>query len=109
MKMILICTGSPEDRWAWSGTPWGLAGGLTGSGVTVHRVSADLPWPVERLGSAAARRIRGASVMGSDNAQLVLARTVRLRRVLAGRSADIVLGMGSTFCYSGLDVTFDDQ
>jgi glycogen synthase len=109
MKMTLISTGSVEDRWAWSGTPWGLAAGLARQGVTVHRVSADLPQPMERLGSAVARRIRGASVIGSDNPQLVLARNVRLRRVLGGTSADIVLGMGSTFRYPGLDVTFEDQ
>jgi glycosyltransferase involved in cell wall biosynthesis len=48
-------------------------------------------------------------VIGSDNAQLVFARSVRLRRVLAGVSADVVLGIGSTFVYSGLDVTFEDQ
>jgi glycosyltransferase involved in cell wall biosynthesis len=29
--------------------------------------------------------------------------------MLAGSSADLVLGMGSAFRYSGLDVTFDDQ
>jgi glycosyltransferase involved in cell wall biosynthesis len=48
-------------------------------------------------------------VIGSDNAQLVFARNVRLRRLLAGTSADLVLGMGSTFHYPGLDVTFEDQ
>ena len=48
-------------------------------------------------------------MIGSDNVQLVLARNVRLRRILVGTSADIVLGMGSTFSYPGLDVTFEDQ
>jgi glycosyltransferase involved in cell wall biosynthesis len=109
MKITLISAGSVEDRWTWSGIPHGLTDGLTRSGVTVHRVSADLPWPVERVGAGIARRIRGASVIGYDNAQLVFARNVRLGRVLAGTSADIVLGMGSTFRYPGLDVTFEDQ
>jgi glycosyltransferase involved in cell wall biosynthesis len=109
MKMTLISTGSVEDRWAWSGIPWGLADGLARTGVTVRRVSADLPRPIEKLGSAAARRVRGASVIGSDNPQLVFARNVRLRRVLLGSSANIVLGMGSTFRYPELDVTFEDQ
>jgi glycosyltransferase involved in cell wall biosynthesis len=107
--MTLISTGSVGDRWAWSGIPWGLTDGLTRSGVTVHRVSADLPWSIDKLGSAAARRIPRASVIGSDNAQLVLARNIRLRRVLVGTSADIVLGMGSTFCCPRLDLTFEDQ
>ncbi len=107
--MTLISTGSVEDRWAWSGIPWGLAQGLGSCGVMVRRVSADLPWAIEKLGSAAASRIRGASVIGSDNPQMVSARSVRLRRLLGASSADIVLGMGSTFCYRGLDLTFEDQ
>jgi glycosyltransferase involved in cell wall biosynthesis len=109
MKITLISAGSVEDRWAWSGIPQGLTEGLSKSGVTVHRVSADLPWPIEKMGAGIARRIRGASVIGLDNAQLVSARNVRLRGVLARTSADIVLGMGSTFRYPGLDVTFEDQ
>lgn len=77
--------------------------------MEVERVSADLPWPIEKLGVAFASRIPGASVSGSDNAQLVSARSRRLERVLAGTGSDLVLGMGSTFEYHGLDVTFEDQ
>lgn len=109
MKITLISTGSVNDRWAWSGIPWGLAQGLANAGVTVNRVSADLPWQIDKLGSATLRRIPRASAIGSDNAQLVFARNVRLRRVLKGTSADVVLGMGSTFRYEGIDATFDDQ
>jgi glycosyltransferase involved in cell wall biosynthesis len=109
MKMTLVSTGAVEDRWAWSGIPWGLAEGLARAGVTVQRVSADLPWLIEKLGAAAARRIPGGCAEGSDNAQLVFARNTRLRRLLSSTSEDIVLGMGSTVCYPGLYVTFEDQ
>lgn len=109
MKLTLVSTGSIKDRWAWSGIPWGLASGLAKSGVTVCRVSADLPWPIDKLGSAAAKRIPGMAAIGSDNVGLVLARNARLRRVLADNSTDITIGMGSTFQCPGLDATFEDQ
>ena len=109
MKITLISTGSVEDRWAWSGIPWGLSDGLASVGVAVQRVSADLPWSIEKLGAAVARRMRGTSVIGMDHPWMVSARDARLRHVLGDTSDDIVLGMGSIFRYPGLDVTFEDQ
>ena len=107
-RWVLVSTGDPADRWAWSGVPESIALALRRRGHEVVRVSSDLPQVVEVNGGRIAGRIPGLAVVGNDTPALVTLRSARLRRVHADWAGARVVTFGSTWRTPRVDATFDD-
>lgn len=107
-RWVLVSTGDPADRWAWSGIPESIAVALRRRGDDVVRVSCDLPRLVGVNGARIARRIPGLAVTGNDASALVALRSARLRRIHADWAGARVVTFGSTWRTPRVDATFED-
>ena len=107
-RWVMVSTGDPADRWAWSGIPESISVALRRRGHEVVRVSCDLPQLVEVNGARIARRIPGLAVAGIDTPALVALRSARLRKIHADWAGARVVTFGSTWRTPRVDATFED-